>query len=705
MSKEQELQQIAQQAIQSAKGATNREEKARFSKVAEKAVEQIKQLQIQQGKDIAATAVPLAGKVSIPLSEQSSQSVRDARSAQYDLPPMPKSSAKDYGSMPSQDYPSFTEAATYAGQAIQRNANVAGGVTGAIAGAPLGLPGMIVGGALGTFGGEVYYEGVPIDWENAVKSSAFSVGLDLATLGASKVIGPVIKNMWKSRMSPEDVVEQLANSQKAPKVDTPAALAQAQRTVERGGTTLSPAEINSSSGFLNFMDSLSREAIGAKGVVERRRSALENVVKGEYDRLFGANSLGKDMDSNSIANQVVNIVSKGKAGLAHNYNKGIDEVTELLSSEVVRTGPIKRKLQKILDGKRITDDVSALSDKSSALITKMVNTLPYEIKAIDLLKLEKKYMNEITDIGTFGSQNFSDVSSAELARVSSDYRKSILGVISQANPRAGMMYSRVKTSYSKGLDGILPEINKGFIIKGEKNNFEALGRLMTNVSNTDQLSTLLGQVRASYRTMTAADSSGLVFDTAAEAVSAIRTSYVNQIFRGADTEGGGLMALGRLAKRYEDPAKVKQLRAVLGPKADTVKRFMNLLYAVSKDPASPTGTLVLRSKEASSAGALGSMLLTGGAGTAAVASGVGVPTAIILAGAVFTAPAIIQKYVARPAVVNRLIAATRNTKYDTAEKLSVAINNIAYEYDLFVDDVTSDKPISGLMPNSQRVSE
>ena len=694
MAKIAEYEAVARRAIQASKSSPDREDAAKYAKVAQQAIDAIKRIKAEEGNLVepsqAATQqpqpqAPVAPRMAPQASTAPSvtpriQEILDGPSPRMNRQaPQGGGQSPQGGQAPRMDQGQGLMGGDLLAQTAKENMSVTGALTGAATGAMVGgVPGAIIGGAVGTFGGEAaedYFEGVPIDWENAFKASAFSVGIDLATLGTAKVLGPFIKKAIQSGKSPEEAVEELAKRSKSPDVGTPESLAQVQQTLERGGTTLSPAEIGSpNTGGLNFLDALTREAMAGKSVTNARRDAMNQVVKSEYDRLFGAGGLGKDMNSNEIANNLAIIISKGKAGLAHNYNIGLDEVKKLLTNETVNTGAIKRRLVDIVKKGKITNTATELDEGTLKILDEMITAMPPSMKATDLLRLEKKFMNRIREVGTFGSTNYNSIASSELAKVSSTYRKSILGLLSQANPKAAKLYSEVKSNYGRGIENITPEINKNFIEQAGKGNYEALGRLFTNVNNIDQIQALMKSVRTSYRQM-GKEADNLVFSNADEAVRVMRESYVNQIFKGFDGENG-IAELANLAKMYQKPNKAKQLEAVLGSEgASQVKRYMNLISTVAREPASPAGTLVLRSKEAQAAGAVGSFML-GGTGGLGLAAGV------------FASPWIIQKVISKPGLANKIIATTKNPKITSPEKMAVALNDLLYNYEIFEEDIS-----------------
>ena len=72
----------------------------------------------------------------------------------------------------------------------KENLDIPGGLVGAAVGTRGGPAGMIIGGAVGTFAGVIgsdYLTEEDIDYVNAMEEAAFSVGIDLVTLGTGKV--------------------------------------------------------------------------------------------------------------------------------------------------------------------------------------------------------------------------------------------------------------------------------------------------------------------------------------------------------------------------------------------------------------------------------------------------------------------------------------------------------------------------------------
>lgn len=577
-------------------------------------------------------------------------------------------------------------AAQEVSETLQENAGVTGGVGGAVVGTMLGGPiGGVIGGMAGTFGGELYedaYADLPPDYSNAMNAAVTSGLIDVATLGTGKVMKALYQG-YKAGKAPAEVVQEIAaKSKQAPKAGGDASIAQTQATLNRYGETLTPAEIGSSSGIANFVDGLGRDTLGAAPIMNARKERLELVVNSEIDKLFNG-SVGSQMTSEEIGQAVNTVITQGKQALGATYGKTLEDVASKLAGKSVETGAVVNKMASFMDSFKRTYG-SELDDKTLAFIKDRMEELSglsnrgtdalllkKQTPAMDLISFEQKMNRMIDTLGDFNNPNYNSTVSYQLAKFSSQFRDSVASQLTGVDKSAGALYKNAKDLYSEGIGNILPELNKNAIQQaGKKGNFKPLGTLLTEANNLESVKKAIGSVRAAYAQMPKEVAEGLQVKTADEAVEMIRDGYVTGLLK---TQGDEIIQpehFARIARQLDDPKKLKRAETVLGKdRAVALKRFLNLAHDVSKKPQSPAGSLVIRGLEA----AAGFGIFD--------ASGSG----LVTAAAVFGLPNVAARVSTNPKLVNKLLAATNNPKFNTADKLAVAINDLLVNYGMFED--------------------
>lgn len=596
------------------------------------------------------------------------------------------------------------EAAEGVSDIVQSNAAIPAGMGAALAGGLVAGPvGAVVGGMAGTFGGELYedsYNDLPLDYSNALNSAVTSGLIDVATLGAGRVMKAVYQGYKAGKQPAEVVAELAATSKQAPKAGGETSKLQTQTTLNRYGETLTPAEANSNSGIANFIDGLSRDTLGGSPIINARKERLELVVNAEVDKLFSG-STGSRMTSEEIGQAVNTIITQGKKALGATYGKTLDEIGTKLSGKSVETGAIVNNMANFKEsfkrsyGSELDDTTLAFIDARMKELTAVSNKgsdalmLRKQTPAMDLISFEQKMNRMIDDLGDFNNPNYNSTQAYQLAEFSKQFRDSVASQLQGVDKSAGALYKNAKDIYSQGITNILPELNKNAVKQaGKKGNFKPLGSLLTEATNLNAVSKAIGSIKAAYAQMPKEVIEGLEVKSAAEAIEMVRDGYVAKLLK---TEGDEIIQpehFARIARQLDDTTKMQRTEAVLGKdRAASMKRFLNLAYDVSKKPESPAGSLVIRGLEASAAFGVFS------------ASGSG----LLTAAAVFGIPNIAARVSTNPKFVNKLLAATSNPKFNTADKLAVAVNDLLVNYGMMEDVLAATAEQSAKAEEAQAV--
>ena len=620
-----------------------------------------------QLKDLAQRAIDSAKQVEGAEKQRYMDVAKQAMDELKKLQQAPVQSA-----VPTEEASFLDKTLNYLESNLDLPAGLAGAGLGFMAAGPVGA---IIGGAGGTFAGTVASDVLTeeeIDYSDAVANAGISIGIDVATLGLGKVASPIIKALYAKKVPPEEAVKILAaQSGDMAEAGSKASIAQSQATLAEGGATLTASQTLEANSAVRFAEAIAREGSFSRGAMQQQSDKVAQVVTNEFNNLFSVDSLGRTMSSNEVGQAMSNVINQGKKALSQAYVSNLGAVTKQLteSNVTVNSKAIKNRLTKFVDSNKLEGLGSKLDDATLKVINDTLEELPDSMKATTLIEYEKKLMNKISQLGTFGTPNYNSVASEQLAKVSNIFRKASLGAIAQQDVVAAKMYSEAKGAYAKGLGELFPEINKNMIKQAGKGNFQGLGSTLTKATNVDQVKAVFGSIRAAYKEMTPKQLADMPFKTADEAVQAVRESYMAHLFKTSGDGSQSLMSMSGLSKTFDNPANSKQLKAVMGEHAPTVKRLMNLINDASKKPESSMGTLLLRSKEyAVLAGAVGF-------GSGAISPEEALGTGIVAIGL----PRIFAALVTNPKAVNKLIA-MNSKKFSTTEGMFLAFNDILVEF-------------------------
>lgn len=501
---------------------------------------------------------------------------------------------------------------------LRENAEIPAGVAGSIAGgammAPLGpvaaVGGAVVGGAAGSAGGSLLSDaalGEELDWAKAVEEAAWSAGFDIATLGLGKLGKAGWAALRGTGKTASEVVEELAKRSGAvPKAGTPQSLAQTQQTLTEGGATLTTAQTGKASPFVEFREQMAREGLLSGRTMEKNANAVNEIAQRELDNLLGGPQT-KAMMPAELGEAVYETISQGKRLMGDIYDKSVKEVTQAISGKRVDTSKIAKTMENYVDRMR-TEFAIDLDKTTLDVINKQLgylDNLPNgTMKAEDLLKFEGMLRKEISAVGTFGSDVYNKTASRELAELSSQVRDSIASAIGQVDPKAAAKYLKAKNAYAKGIDELLPEINSKMLSQASKDSFDQIGTLLTSAGSVSKVKALMNSINRAYSTAKQAGKKDLPFASAAEARTAVKQSYLADLFKGVDGETLDIANFKTLAKSMEVPKKAERMQAILGNDYVATKRLMNLMSDASTKPSSNIGTLALRSKEFGVGGAV-----------------------------------------------------------------------------------------------------
>jgi len=573
-----------------------------------------------------------------------------------------------------------------------------GALAGGAAGAPLGpagvLAGTILGGMGGSYGGSLVgdkLEGEELNYAKATEEALFSLGIDVATLGAGKIAKPVIRNqfipmMQKLGFTPKEAAEEVAAySQLQSKKGedglasgSPESIRETQSLLSERGTTLTPYQTNEAGRLQNFSEKIARLGLVSQYTIDRNLSKQTEVIRSELDNLATSLYPSGSFNSEELAESFYRTVSQGKDALQKNYVAGLDEISSAVSGKRVPTGPVTKTLDEFRKkGQR--EFGSVYDEQTLRLVDEFIekaNKPGADISARDLIDFEKTLQTRINQLGDQNSPLYNSQASSQLADLSEDLRRTMVSSLDRLDPEIASKFTALKSSYNKGKDSLLPKVNKRFIDAAGKNDFKTLGNMLVTANNPSSIKGMFNSIDESFKQAKKAGSS-LPFNSSKEAKDLIRSTFIRQQFPEIDKPGGFDINLYRdLARRLERPSETARYSAVLGENYKPFKQLVNAMSEASKTPEGNLGALMVRTQEYNA----GRQLLN--LGQASAAGGAAVSGGPLAAGGILFLPVFLAKNATNKNKVNRILAFDKRS-FGSDEAMTTAAYNLAI--DLFND--------------------
>jgi len=542
------------------------------------------------------------------------------------------------------------------GTFVEENLDIPGGIAGALAGmkvgAPGGLPGMFVGGtiggAVGTFGGAVASDALAeedIDYANAVDQALISMGFDIATLGAGKVIKPAwIAGKKALGFSPKEVAQEIAKL--GGEVGTKESLQASQSILAEKGATLTPFQVGADGWWQRLQEQVAQVGLFSGNVLERNAKKVNEIVAKELSDVTDDFVL-MSADRGQIAEILFDVVQGGKKLLSENYDKAWEEVIKRSGSSTYTTKPYVDTLNKFVKDRQ-GKVVNSLSDDTLKYIDDLRRKLGAGTQARigieEIATIEKKIGADIA--GKFGnpqSPMFNSTMERELAQLSEAIRGTTGRLIRAQDPSVASIYAAMNKGYSEGMAGLLPEINRNFVKQASEGNYLALGNLIGKAGNVDQIIAFKRSLNQAFSEAYKAgrgDVAGVLGRKEADAL--LKQGFLQTQFPDLATGEFNIKNYQTLANKLADKSEARKWRAVLGDDYPRVKQLVNLMSEASRNPSSNIGELVFRSKEYQQ--------LSGVAQLSSLA--VNIPAGAVILGI----PVAMAKIITNPKHINKLIA-------------------------------------------------
>jgi hypothetical protein len=541
-------------------------------------------------------------------------------------------------------------------------------IGGALGGAALGtaiLPGVgtavggVIGGALGAFGGELAEDVMSeedMNYANAAKEAAISVGLDVATLGAAKWAKPAYfagKRAlgFTAEEVGKDIVEKAATSLATQKAGTQTSLQSSAELLAEKGAVLTPSQLGAE-GVLEFYESLGRGGVLSSTAFDKNMELANEAVSGAINGVIAKNEAGVLMKG-ELGSAIDNVFAEGKKALSKQYELGLNDVISSLRNDTVNVIPIHNAIDgfiksyssklggselqdgtiKILNrikrdlsggyktvdvieevSKPVYDRFGIKSFKTEKVVTG-TKKVPIPLPAMQALEWEKKVNKIISEAGNPMSPMYNQAVDAELAKVSSALSGSVDSVMSKLNPEAYGKYVKVKKQYRKGLKTLRPDNIKTIINSAAKEDYDRLGKVLLNegVTNLSQFKNTWKALQYSVNSMKPQQLTELGFKNKEDLFKTIKSSYVQNIFPNVNAVDFDLTKYAnKMSKMSRE--EVEQAKTILGKDYGRFNQIRNAIITASKKPTSDVGILSLRSKEIGTVGAIAAGSFGGVAG-------------------------------------------------------------------------------------------
>ena len=548
---------------------------------------------------------------------------------------------------------------------------LAGSFAGMAAGAPLGPVGIVVGGILGGASGSAggslvsnVFEGEELDFADATNEFLMSAGFDVATLGLGKVLKPgYFAAKAALGFTPKEVAEDLIKTaRQGTDAGSLESLRASQQLLQEKGASLTRFQ----TGRATALDVLGERFANA-GLLSGQATA-ENAIKVNQAVKDSLNDIANKVDYTlgddpaRLGEALFDIINEGKKALSNTYGAGLDSISQSVKNNMVNTTGIKKRLKQYLKdnsevatGTVLKDGKEVLKKKTNILLDKdtinYVNELitgPLElgnISANALLKIDKQISAQIRNFGDINSSNYNTIADRELGELTDILKDSFLNTLKQADPKVAEEYAALKAAYKEGRSGLLPDINKSFILQAEDGNYDALGAMLVSQTNVSKVNNFMKSVDEAYKQVEKSGSgvSEIGYATAKDAKQAIKQAFLKNLIPQLQDEAFKIDDYVKLSKQFSKPSQAARLKAVVGEDYGRVKQIFNLMSEASKKPESNFGTLMLRAKEY-------------GALATAASFFAGGPVAALTASAILTAPVVLAKMSHNPKAVNKLLA-------------------------------------------------
>jgi len=562
------------------------------------------------------------------------------------------------------------------GNFMGENAELPGSLVGGLAGAAAGtavLPGVgtviggILGGAGGAFTGSLasdVYQDERLDFEDALKEGAISVGFDAATLGAGKLIKPIARSLGVN------TGDLLMNMMGRGVDNSPPALTAlptniaagsqeslrlTQQLLEEGGGSLSALQTGQASFVRATAEEIGEIGLFSAGQTAKRIAANNDVLTREVQRLTDGIDPSLARLPEAVGEEIYGIVESGRRAAGQLYAEGLGKIAAEYGDRQLSPSRFRTALKQFN-----TDHASDFGDMMSKQTRSLVNELDERLFAVPSVKttalfdLDKIIGNNI-DQAMPGNQ-FADTKTVQqLSELRTRLRNAMDSTLEKQPKGLRDGYRALKKEYGDSMSDLLPKIGQSVIRAAKDGDFNRLGSLLIKQTNTGKINAFMRSIDRSYADIAKANVGKQGKDliepavkTAEEAKSLVRQSFIQNTFKNVEGDTTDFKDIRRLALQLNQKEPLMRAKAIMGESFGDYRRLVNAIADSTVDGKRGLFSLAVRSKEISAAAKVG-QITAGGAGAAGL---VGLP----VAAAILTIPSVLAKIATNKRAVNRLLA-------------------------------------------------
>lgn len=536
-------------------------------------------------------------------------------------------------------------------------------------------------------------------------AGAESIGIDLATVGLSKVGVPVLRMLGFASDEATDLIEHAGKVEAMPP-GTQESLRQTQSILRQSGqeaASLSASQTGQINRALQIFENVVDNAPISGGRAVERANANNQAIQGAFlDLVRDGRSVAPG--NNRYGMFVNSAVKAGKQALSNNYTRSLEDFSSSFGNTPVKPDILLARLKQLRKETEIVADVakgkklgvprtqaeSAITAQQRAVLEKPTVVKrsisedfdPEAMRLLDqyietfstgrtdgsvvsmpvssLIKLEKSLRRRIASAGNFDGQGVTNTTlEADLTSLANAVQDALEPTLRRVDPKAAEDYASLKTAYREGLADLVPPVNMGDIKEAGRGYFEAVGQTLLEGASKSQVDAYLNTIRRSYAELRRAGGNlkGLDYKNADEAIAALRRGYVENLMPNVNNPNFDINDYKRLATEAEKPSVKEIQQSIMGEDYGRFKSLLNAMSDAGSNDGSLFGTLMLNSKTANVVSGLTGAVTTAGATVA------GGPLGFVASSLGWlVAPTVLQRIVSSPKAVNQLLMLQNKSK-------------------------------------------
>jgi hypothetical protein len=572
----------------------------------------------------------------------------------------------------------FERSVAATGRNLEIPGAIAGGIAGAVAGSAVPVVGTVLGGiagaAIGAFGGSLgsdVYEEKRLDFAEATTQAGISLGFDVATLGAGRLIRPIVQRLG---VNPADMLMKIAGAGKKGTVpvltDLPTNVARGsaqskamtQLLFEEGGGSLSAVQTGQATMIRATMDEIGEIGLFSGGYAAKRVARNDRVLRREVDSLVDGIDAQLTTNAEGVGQMVFGIVEQGRRAASQLYGDGLGQIIKQFGDKTLNLSRLRTLTTNF--GKKYDNPLSGNTGLATS-VTKIIDDMRTGVfsvragKMSDVIDLDQQIGRQIDKVMP-GSAFHDPQALAQLSQFRTELREAIQKTIKTRSKGAGAAYQVLKETYGESMGDLLPKIGRGVIRRAGDGEWDSLGNLLIKQTNLSKIKSMMKSIDTSFADVAKANAGKATSHPdfivtgvadAARAKAVIKQSYLKHIFQDATEEGMTFRSFRSKAISESSTVNLDKARAILGKDFGQYKRLLNAISDGTASNSRGLLSLALRSKEI---GAVGTISVLGG-GQAGGAVGLAAMGSVGPAVAILAMPSILARIATNKRAVNSLL--------------------------------------------------